>query len=96
LKTSAPGKTAEYLALGRPILVHAPEDTFVSWYFKQQDCGIVIDQPDVAALAGKLRELFSHPEIGTRLSKRAREAFLADFQMATAKERFVQFLERAS
>ena len=43
IKTSAPGKTGEYLASGVPILAHVPADSFVSWYLKTHECGLVVD-----------------------------------------------------
>ncbi len=57
IRTSAPGKMGEYLSVGRPVLVHAPEDAFVSRYFRENGCGAVVDRDDPAALATELRRL---------------------------------------
>lgn len=54
IRSSAPAKMAEYLASGRPILVHAPKDSFVASFFRQEECGVVVDEPDPARLAEAL------------------------------------------
>ena len=53
-------KLGEYLASGRPILVHAPKDTFIAQYFRQHRAGIVVDRPDTHVLADALRDLASN------------------------------------
>src|SRR5947209_17739116 len=55
--TAAPGKVGEYLASGRPVLVHAPRGSFVSWYFREHECGLVVDEDDPRALARGLVKL---------------------------------------
>jgi glycosyltransferase involved in cell wall biosynthesis len=59
LRTSAPGKLAEYLASGRPILVHAPAETFIARHFRTHRAGVVVDTPDPQRLAGALRDIAS-------------------------------------
>ena len=57
IKTSAPGKTGEYLSVGKPILVHAPLDTFVSWYFTTNYCGVVVDKNDSRLLSEEINRI---------------------------------------
>ncbi|MBP1178531.1 glycosyltransferase [Methylobacterium sp. PvR107] len=59
IRSSAPGKTAEYLSSGRPILVHAPADSFIVDLFRKHDCGFVVDHPNPVTLALAL-ERISH------------------------------------
>ncbi len=56
IRSSAPAKAAEYLASGRPVLVHAPRGTVVARMFAG-GAGIVVDVPEPAALACALRGL---------------------------------------
>ncbi|HYE16132.1 MAG TPA: hypothetical protein VD968_16965 [Pyrinomonadaceae bacterium] len=46
VRTSAPVKFGEYLASRRPVLVHAPPRSFISWYCREHDCGLVVDESD--------------------------------------------------
>ena len=59
VRSALPGKFPEYLASGRPILVHAPADSFVAWYCRQHHCAAVVDEPDTRALADGLHRLIS-------------------------------------
>jgi glycosyltransferase involved in cell wall biosynthesis len=72
LRTSAPMKLGEYLASGRPILVHAPADTFVARHFRQHGAGVVVDSPDRRILANALSEIAANPALRDSLRVSAR------------------------
>lgn len=88
IRTSAPGKMGEYLASGRPVLVHAPEDTFIAWYFRQHACGEVITDPDPQKLAEAIRRLSGDVVYRGKLVAAARERAAKDFSPAAAREKF--------
>lgn len=88
LRTAAPGKTAEYLALGRPVLVHAPPDTFLSRYFSRQGCGVVVDQNDPAAVGEALARIFTDAPMRERLTLNAKRCAEDDFSLAKARATF--------
>ncbi|NJL92460.1 MAG: glycosyltransferase family 4 protein [Anaerolineae bacterium] len=94
LKTAAPGKMGDYLAIGRAILVHAPHYTFVARYFRQHACGAVVDQPDVNALAQTLTHLLQDENWRTELGKRARQRAETDFALERVREQFFALLDR--
>lgn len=50
IKTASPVKLPEYLASGPPILVHAPEYAYITWYAKKYGWGFVVDKPDLELL----------------------------------------------
>lgn len=89
-------KLGEYLAAGRPILVHAPPDTFVNKYLRQHNSGIVVDQPDVAALVTALQTLMNDDSLRTTLGQRARACAEADFDSQKMSERFAQIVSQVS
>ncbi|HEV2707706.1 MAG TPA: glycosyltransferase [Pyrinomonadaceae bacterium] len=93
IKTASPGKTGEYLAARRPILVHAPPDSFVVWYFRTHDCGLVVDADDPEALARALARLLEDEELRGRLTEKAWQRARADFSTETAQAKFVRLLE---
>ena len=92
IKTSAPGKTGEYLVSGSPILVHAPADTFISWYFREHECGIVVDQPDVEQLASSISRLMTEPEFVQGLAIRSINMAEQDFSIDVMQRRFQDFI----
>jgi glycosyltransferase involved in cell wall biosynthesis len=92
VRTSSPAKMAEYLASGRPILVHAPADSFVSWYFRHHDCGVVVDRDDPVLLAQELERLLSDHELQARLGSNARARAEADFDVVDARTTFARLV----
>ncbi len=93
IRTSLPGKTAEYLSVARPILVHAPPGSFISGYFSRNECGLVVDVPDPAALKEAIEALLGDADLQARLSARARKAALRDFDLRVLGEKFVSVFE---
>lgn len=92
IRTSAPGKTGEYLSVGRPILVHAPADSFASWYFRRNRCGLVVDRSDPGLLSAAVGRLLGEEPLRDELGVRARAAAERDFDVAAARERFEEAL----
>jgi glycosyltransferase involved in cell wall biosynthesis len=95
IQTSAPGKTAEYLTSGVPVLVHVPPDTFVSWYFRKHDCGYVVDKNDSDSLKRAIDNLIQDPDLRERLVMNAQERARVDFDPVTASKAFLQAMDAA-
>jgi len=92
-RTAMPGKMGEYLASGRPILVHAPPDSFIAWYFRQHECGLVVDENDPAQLARAIDLLLNDADLRKRLGARARDRAIADFDQVKEQTRFIELLQ---
>ena len=90
VRTAGPGKMGEYLAAGPPILVHAPRDSFVASYFREHQCGIVVDRADVGELAAALERALTDRELAAQLRVRARARAAADFDLAIAQRQFAR------
>jgi glycosyltransferase involved in cell wall biosynthesis len=67
IRSSAPAKLGEYLAAGRPILVHAPAGSFVTELIRKAEAGLVVDTPDPGQLAEALTTLASDAALRTRV-----------------------------
>jgi glycosyltransferase involved in cell wall biosynthesis len=93
IKTSAPGKTGELLAARKPILVHAPPDSFVAWYFRKHECGLVVDESDPVKLAQGIERILSDEELRQSLGERAWARARGDFSAAIARAKFAQLLK---
>jgi glycosyltransferase involved in cell wall biosynthesis len=92
VRTSAPTKMGEYLAARRPILVHAPSDAYVTWYFRQHDCGVVVDRLDPPLLAEAIKRILGNDEYVSELLERAWERAVSDFDLNRARRRFMSVL----
>lgn len=89
IKTSAPNKIGEYVASGRPVLVHAPSHSFVSWYFREHECGVVVDQMEPVELAQAIRRILDDGALRQQLRENALARARTDFSLDTARERFM-------
>jgi glycosyltransferase involved in cell wall biosynthesis len=93
VRTSATTKLGEYLAAGRPVLVHAPRDSFVSWYFREHECGLVVDEDEPARLAEGIERLLGDAELRRRLITNALDRARADFSIAVSRAAFARLLD---
>lgn len=92
IQTSSPAKMCEYLSSGRPILVHAPPGTFVSEYFREHGCGVVVDEPDSMLLADALHRLLEDHELRSRVISAALARANADYDLESARATFAATL----
>ena len=81
IRTASPGKLGEYLASKRPILVHAPQDSFIVWYFETYKCGRVVDNPDINKLRNGLLQLINDPELRNKYQESAYNRAIEDFEL---------------
>ena len=92
IRTSAPAKLGEYLGSGVPLLVHAPRDSFVTWYVRKHGCGVVCDSADAADLRRGLIRLLDDPELRSAVTTNAVLCARRDFSVARARASFAQAL----
>ncbi len=71
IKNNFPTKMMEYLCAGRPILIHSPPDSYLSMLAKREGFAVVVDQPDVAALAAAIDRLVVDSDLQERVVSRA-------------------------
>lgn len=90
INTSAPGKMGEYMASGRPILAHAPAQSFVSWYFRRHECGVIVDHADPATLAAGISRLLDDVSLRDQMIENARARARIDFSLAVAQNKFLE------
>lgn len=92
IRTSAPGKMGEYLSSGRPLLIHAPADSYIAWYGREHDCAEVVTERDPTALAAAIQRLLTQPGHAAKLVANAKARAQADFSPEVAATRFAQTL----
>jgi glycosyltransferase involved in cell wall biosynthesis len=96
IRTSAPGKMGEYLASGRPVLAHAPADSFVSWYFRTYQVGSLVDRPNAAALAQAIEQILDEPDLRRKRCENALERAQIDFSLEATRGQFLSLLQTAT
>ena len=84
IRTASPGKMGEYLSSNRPILVHAPEYSYISWYFSTFSCGVVINEQNPEKLAEGITRAYKNGEIVQASKLRAEH----DFDINQVREKF--------
>lgn len=94
IKTSSPGKMGEYLVSNKPILVHAPKDSYISWYFKKFKCGVVVDENNLNLLAQSIIKLIKNSSLRKRIVLNAQRRACQDFGIETAREKFISIINR--
>ena len=57
IRHNFPTKAMDYLRSGRPILVHSPADSYLTWLAKKEGFALVVDRPDVEELAAAIDRL---------------------------------------
>lgn len=92
VRTSATTKLGEYLAARRPIIVHAPRESFVAWYFRQHDCGVVVDDNDPELLAGAIDLILNDNDLRQRIIANGWERARIDFSISAARAAFTRAL----
>lgn len=95
VRTSAPGKMGEYLSSGVPILVHAPPDSFMSWYFREHGCGVVVDSDDVRMLRHAIEQLCGEEHLRQQVCRAALRQSFADYSIDVSRSSFYEILESA-
>lgn len=94
LSTIFPTKAPEYLASGRPILVHCPEHYYLAKFFRENDCGEVVTSRDPVELDAAVIKLLRSQEERRRLGQSGLEA-AAVFSRDAVLPKFLKALEAA-
>jgi glycosyltransferase involved in cell wall biosynthesis len=92
IRTSAPGKMGEYLSVAKPILVHAPRDSFCSWFFQSHECGVVVTNSDSGLLAKQIENIMTNREVQKTLSEKARRVSEKFFRIEESQKTFIDVI----
>jgi glycosyltransferase involved in cell wall biosynthesis len=89
IRTASPTKTGEYLASGRPVLVHAPPDSYPAAIARRFGLPLV-DRRDPRSVADAIARIAEDPSYRDRIIAGARRAALALYSPKATTERFVR------
>ena len=90
--TSFPSKTAEYLASGVPVLVHAPAYSSIARLARQEGWAEVVDEPSEERLVGALRRLATDNAYRRKLADNALNAAQTRHNLARCRAEFYDSL----
>jgi glycosyltransferase involved in cell wall biosynthesis len=93
VRTATPARLVEYMASGRPLLIHAPADSYVAEYARREDFAEVVDVADEEALLAGLRRVLDDPELSRARAERALRLVRERHDAARVGERFASILE---
>lgn len=96
INTSSPGKTCEYLVSGRPIMIHAPKESYIARYAKEHRFAHVVDENSVEALRSGILRLISDEDYRRELVSNAWSAASLNHSAGKTAERFQTLLACAS
>jgi glycosyltransferase involved in cell wall biosynthesis len=68
--------------------VHAPSDSFPSWYFRSHGCGVIADREDPENLAAAIDRLCTDQETRRKVSVAARAAAERDYDLDKVRRSF--------
>lgn len=75
IATATPGKLTDYMAAGRPILIHAPPYAYVNEYAKKHGLALVVEEESVEKLNDAMRRLLLDLKYSRRIVSNARRTF---------------------
>lgn len=96
LRYSMPGKMAEYLMAGRPVLAYGPPEVEQVRYLQARGCGIVVAEHSPTSLCEALRRLATDAELRRDLGARARAAGEVDFDLSSMQEHVAALVTRVA
>ena len=89
INSSSPGKTYEYMASGKPILIHAPRDSYISKYAKKHEFALVVDDDDADKLKVAINRLATDKKLVEEITDNAQKILFLNHD-AMKSSRFFQ------
>jgi len=89
VRTSATAKLSDYLVTGKPILAISPPDTYVDWYLKQYECGVVVNSENTVEIEYAILRIVQDKKLRERLMSNAHARAKIDFDILVSQEEFL-------
>lgn len=88
--TAMPSRTYNIMAAGKPVLALTEEESELARVIEEDGIGIFVEPGDADALAAAILDLYGSREELDKMGKRARDAAIAKYSLATAVEAYRQ------
>jgi len=93
IATAAPGKLADYLASGRPVLIHAPPYAYINQYAKENGFALVVDEENIKKLKDGINKLLFDLEYSRQLIENAKRTFYKNHDATINAQKLAKILE---
>ena len=91
INSSSPGKTYEYMASGRPILIHAPRDSYISRYAMENEFALVVNEDSAQKLKEGIIKLITENKIVNKITENAWKTLLLNHNAEEQSKYFQSF-----
>ena len=88
LRFSMPTKASEYMISGTPVLVYSPEETAVSEFFRQNECGFCVTKQEKNGLVSAIKYLINNEEYRKKISRNAVNIAIHRFNAKNVRKEF--------
>jgi hypothetical protein len=93
IATATPGKLADYLASGRPMLIHAPPYAYINEYARREQFAQLVDEERIDKLSGAVRKLIFDVQYSRRLIENAKRTLYKNHDATANAQRLANILE---
>lgn len=93
INTSSPGKLGEYLISGRPILIHAPVESFLTKHAYKNGFGLVVGEDSVEKLKQAILQLVTRHKLKDDLVEQAWQTAVKEYQAKVASQKLQAILD---
>lgn len=93
IATATPGKLTDYLAAGRPILIHAPPYAYINEYARREGFAEVIDEENIDKLSEAVRKLIADVQYSRRLIENAKRTLYKNHDATVNARKLARILE---
>jgi glycosyltransferase involved in cell wall biosynthesis len=94
VRTATPARLVEYMASGRPLLIHAPRGSHVAEYARREDFAQVVDVADPEQLRTALAAVLDDAELSRTRASRARRIAQQRHDATRVRAEFTSVLDQ--
>lgn len=94
IATSFPTKALDYFKAGRPVVVQSGESDFVTRFFRERNCGVVVTRNEKTALLQGFERIRNNPAVAQQLAENGTRAAV-EFSGSAVATQFRRILQRA-
>jgi hypothetical protein len=87
-----PSKLTTYLAAGRPVLFHGPENSSPAAFLRKYNAGAMVHSLEPANVLRVLTQLVTQPDYFERVAQNGYDAYLENLTLTTYRKQFATFL----
>ncbi|MDD5621302.1 MAG: hypothetical protein PHS27_01800 [Candidatus Pacebacteria bacterium] len=93
IDTATPGKFADYLIAGRPMLIHAPASSYLVKYARENNVAAIVDQENLQDLKRMIKKIVEDLDFSKEIIKNAQGLFFQNHDINKTIKVFRSLLE---